>query len=131
MQHGCCPEQGPANLFPSKSHPCLPGQDEDHGVLSSEGNGHPVWARVAPIHPSIGGGMMHPPPHASTSLAHAKLLGRAEQGAGAAESGQRLVPPSPGAGTCPPTLPMARPYSPVPPPEEARGVWRLEGHASA
>lgn len=44
-------------------------------------------------------------------------------------AGRGLYPPSPGAGMSPP--PAASPYSPVLPPEEAWGVWRLEGHAGA
>lgn len=49
MQHGCCLEQGPASLLPSTSHPCLLGQDEDCGVLSAEGHGHPAWDTVLPV----------------------------------------------------------------------------------
>lgn len=81
------------------------------------GKGASPWGtRVGPVHPSVCGGDDVPPSVPASAWPMQRV-------------GRGLCVPSSRADACPPALPAAGPHSPVPSPEEARGVWRLEGHA--
>lgn len=90
----------------------------------------PRGACVAPVRASVcRGDDTHTSVPAPAWPVQSCWAGAGQEGWCCREQAGACATPSPGAGMSPP--PAASPYSPVLPPEEAWGVWRLEGHAGA